>query len=227
MSKESEEDLTSKARIRDAAIACIAEEGVTAATVRKIAVAAGVSPGLVIHHYRSMDGLRAACDDHVAASIRRVKEDAMTAGPGLDVLAALRETRIGPVVGYLARTLVEEAPAVTRLVDDLVADAEQYLEQGVESGMLRPTGDTRGRAAVLALWSLGALVLHRHVERILGIDLTDPQLGADPALAAYLGPAYEILGRGVFTEDAAAALSSAAAQLGGSSMPDPDTTKGP
>jgi AcrR family transcriptional regulator len=223
------DDRTTKARIRDAAIDCIAEAGVRDTTVRMVAAAAGVSPGLVMHHFGSMDGLRTACDEHVTSSIRQVKEGAMAAGPGLDVLGIMRETKIGPAARYVARMLAEDSPAVERLVDDLVSDAEQYLERGVESGLLRPSGDPRGRAAVLALWSLGAIALHRHMERILGVDLTDPDVLSGPAIAAYMGPAYEILGTGIFTEEAADSLRAATdaiRDLDTSPPSEPDPTKG-
>ncbi len=52
------EDLTARARIRDAALAQFAEYGFDRATVRGIAGAAGVSPGLVRHHFGSKNGLR-------------------------------------------------------------------------------------------------------------------------------------------------------------------------
>jgi len=192
------DDRTARARIRDSAIVCFAEYGVADTTVRKIASAAEVSPGLVIHHFGSMEGLRSACDEHVAAAIRQVKEGAMSAGPELDVFSVMRETNIGSAAAYLARVLTDDSPTVTGLIDDLIADAEDYLQRGVESGMLRPSVDPRGRAVVLVLWSLGVLVLHDHLERLLGVDLTDPDLGASPTIASYLEPAYEILGGGVF-----------------------------
>lgn len=194
------DDRTTKARIRDAAIACIAKYGVAATTARKVATAAEVSPGLVIHHFGSMDGLRSACDEYLVATIRRQEEAAMSSGPGFDVLAALRGAKVEALSGYLARVLVDDAPAVANLVDDLVDDAVDYMQRGVESGMLQPTANPRGRAAVLVVWTMGALVLHQHVERILGVDLTDPAVGTDPAIASYAGPAYEILSRGIFSQ---------------------------
>ncbi len=212
-------DRTAKARIRDAAIACFATDGVAGATVRKIAAGAGVSPGLVIHHFGSMDGLREACDKHIAASIRNRKQAAMAAGPSLDLLAALRETELGSSIGYLAQVLTEDSPTVAKLVDELVADAERYTEQGVAAGMLQPATDPRGRAVVLTIWSLGALVLHRHLRRLLGVDLTDPDVGADPALAAYAAPVYEIYGDGLVTEDFAAHAREAFATLAGAPQP--------
>ena len=122
------------------------------------------------------------------------------------MLAALRGANAGPVMAYLAAVLVDDSPIVADLVDELARDAEGYLDYGIETGIVKPSADPRGRAAVLLLWSLGALVLHRHVRRILGVDLTNPDIGADPAIAAYAGPAYEIMGGGVLSEAFAARL---------------------
>ena len=58
-------DVTTRARIRDAAITLFGQRGFARATVRGIAAAAEVSPGLVIHHFGTKDGLRRACDTHV------------------------------------------------------------------------------------------------------------------------------------------------------------------
>jgi hypothetical protein len=151
-----------------------------------------------------MDGLRTACDEYVATVIRRYKQEAMSAGPNLDVLAALRNPDVGPLMGYLAGVLADNSAAVAGLVDGLVDDAEVYIEQGVESGILRPSDDPRGRAVVLTIWNLGALVLNEHLDRLLGVDLTDPDVLDDPAFAAYAGPIYEIYGNGFFTEAFAA-----------------------
>jgi len=194
------DDRSTRARIRDAAIDCFAELGIAATTVRKVAAAAGVSTGLVIHYFGSMDGLRAECDDFIAADIRQRKTEALSTGPGADPLAAMRDSKVGPLMRYLARALAEDSPSVNTLVDEMVADAEEYLQRGVENGTLRPSTDPRGQAAVLTMWSLGALVLHRHLERILGVDITAPHLAAGPALTAYAGPALEILSQGMLTE---------------------------
>lgn len=157
-----------------------------------------------MHHFGSMEGLRSACDEHVAAIIRQQKADALGAGPGLDVVAALRSAPIGSLTGYLAAVLSDDSPAVSRLVDELVADAVDYAEAGVASGMLRPSDDPHGRAALLVLWSLGGLVLHRHMRRLLGVDLLDPDVATSPQMARYVGPVYEIFGQGLFSDAMAA-----------------------
>lgn len=69
-------DLTGRARIRDAALLRFASEGFRV-PVRTIAADAGVSPGLVIHHFGSKEGLRRACDEHVLVLIRENKRNVL------------------------------------------------------------------------------------------------------------------------------------------------------
>ena len=197
----SADDRTAIARIRDAAITEFAANGVDGTSVRTIAASAGVSPGLVIHHFGSKDELRVACDEYVAGIIRNVKGTAMASGGAFDVTAAFGKVGEIPAAKYLARTLVDGSPHVAELVDELATDAMKYVATGVETGMIKPSDHEWGRAAVLTVWSLGALVLHEHLERLIGVDIT-ADFSEDPkAAAAYMGPALEIFGQGVFTED--------------------------
>ena len=220
------DDRTTKARIRDAAIDCFAENGIAGTTARRVAEAAGVSPGLVIHHFGSMDGLRSACDTYIASVIRQQKQETIMAGGNFDVMAAIRTSKIKPLAGYMARVLVDDSPGVAKLVDDLVADAEDYMQQGVEAGTLRPTAYPKARAVVFSMWSLGALVMRRHMNRLLGVDLADIDNSPDPALAEYLGSVYEILGNGIVSESVAAELQARVAGISGEDKPGPPASTG-
>lgn len=203
------DDRTARARIRDAAIAQFAEHGVARASIRAIAKEAGVSPALVIHHFGSKDALRTACDEYVADTIRDRKRAAMAQGPNMDPLASLRAAREGvPLLRYLARTLVDNTPQVAGLIDRLVDDAAGYMEEGVEAGLLEPSRYPRERAALLTLWSVGAVVLHEHVERLLGVDLLGDWYETSEA-KNYIGPALEVFADGVMTDAAAARVRTA------------------
>jgi AcrR family transcriptional regulator len=165
-----------------------------------------VSAALVIHHFTSKDRLRLACDRFVAAHVRERKAAVMRAGGGLDPLAVMREQAGDPPIqGYLARTLAEGTPEVAALVDEMIGDAENAVRLGIERGIMRRSDDPRGVAAVLTLWSLGAMVLHEHVERVLGVDLTGPadEHARNPA---YVRPALELLSRGLLLPHAFQAI---------------------
>lgn len=127
----------------------------------------------------------------------------MAGGAGLDPLAALRAYQDGPpLLRYLARTLIDGSPHVADLLDEMVADAVGYMAEGEAAGTLTPTDDPHGRAAVLTLWSLGAVVLHEHASRLLGVDLTGDLAHALP----YFVPALEIMGQGIITPEAYARI---------------------
>ena len=195
------EERSTAARIRDAAIECFATEGIRGTTARKVAALADVSPGSVINHFGSMEGLRQACDRHLLAVTRNRKQQAMAEGPNFDILSALRVEGNPHLLAYLAAVLTDDAPAVSELVDGMVADAEIYLAQGVETGMLKPSADPHGRAVIMVLWNLGLLVMHHHLDRLLGADLVDPEFATSPSIANYLTPIMELYGEGVFTPE--------------------------
>ena len=222
------DDRTVRARVRDEAIELVAVQGLDALTARAVAERAGVSPGSVINNFGSMAGLRAACDDHVAAIIRAEKMKALSAGLAFDVVGALREAEAGPLAAhlaaYLAAVLAEDSPAVAHLVDEMVDDAQAYLEAGVASGMITPSADPRGRAVVMTLSSLGSLVMHRHLRRLLDVDLT--ARGSDPAdLTPYLAPLYEQYAGGLFTDEFGQRANAAVQQLRADRSRPPGDTK--
>src|SRR4051795_3356831 len=126
-------DLTARARFRDAAVRCFGAEGF-GVPVRAIAAEAGVSPGLVIHHFGSKDALRVECDEHVLQVIREAKAGTL-AGPGpRDILAELAtvEEYAAPV-GYLVQALQVGGRLADAFLDHLTSDAEKYVQAAVDA----------------------------------------------------------------------------------------------
>jgi AcrR family transcriptional regulator len=169
------DDLTARARIRDAALAEFGAQGIAGATIRGIAKRAGVSPALVQHHFGTKEGLRAACDDHVLAYYRGTAEAAFDRGEiGESSFLSTIYASSQPVLDYLARALVDGTPAAATVFDEMVNLTERYFAD-------RPgLADPRTRAIVYTSMRLGGLVLHQHMTRLLEVDsITDagPQLG--------------------------------------------------
>jgi AcrR family transcriptional regulator len=193
------DDRTTRARIRDAAINRFARDGIAATSVRAVAAEAGVAPSHVVHYFRSKAGLRAACDEHVATLLRELQDEAVDAGLQLDPLASARRTLTGtPVLEYLARTLVEPSPESDALVDQVVEDSVRYMAGLEAAGLVRASENPRMRAVLVTFWSLGSLALHRQLERLTGVDMTDPEAHTG-ALAAYAATTLELLGPGLLT----------------------------
>jgi TetR/AcrR family transcriptional regulator, regulator of cefoperazone and chloramphenicol sensitivity len=169
--ERSAEDLTARARIRDAALRLFAERGMDGATIRDIARAAGVSAGLVRHHFGSKDGLRAACDSHALDQIMRIKEQAILDGQVSSVgfMAAAHPT-ILLTLRYFARSLVDGTPAAGSMFDAMVDLSEAWLAQNHPGEI----PDPRGYAALFVAMETGLLAMHDQLSRSLGADIFTP-----------------------------------------------------
>jgi AcrR family transcriptional regulator len=151
------DDLTARARIRDAALLRFARDGFGAG-LRAIAADAQVSPALVIHHFGSKDGLRAACDAHVLDRIRSQKEASLTTETPREVMAHLADlAQYGPVFGYVIRSLAAGGPLAARFVEDMVSATADYLAVGVAAGTVSPSRDPEARARYVVAHSVGLL----------------------------------------------------------------------
>ena len=66
LGRREERTATSRARILDAAVACLVESGYAGATTLRIQARAGVSRGRLLHHFPSRDQLLVAASRHLA-----------------------------------------------------------------------------------------------------------------------------------------------------------------
>jgi AcrR family transcriptional regulator len=190
-----QDDRTAAARIRDEAIARFGDVGFQKATVRDIASAAGVSAGLVLHHFGSKEGLREACDAHVAAQYGERRNRAVDSG-NTDAFAALSGLREElPHLKYLLRSLREGTPASARLFDEIVRETEALMAHSVEAGVLRPSDNLHDLVVLLVGWQFGGLVLQEHIARAMGAEPFSDELVVRIARAS-----LEVLTHGVFAD---------------------------
>lgn len=175
------DDLTARARIRDAALAQFGEHGYRGATFKGIASAAGVSVGLVQHHFGTKEALRDACDQAVL-DIVDTKMAAVEAGrlTDPDVLGGLYAAG-PPVMRYLARSVQDGTPAVRRLLDQVAAASARFLTANWPDRFPARARRTQDAAALLVVLNLGPLVLHEQVAAGLGlepwVDIASPRIG--------------------------------------------------
>jgi AcrR family transcriptional regulator len=153
-----ESDLTARARIRDAAIECFAEEGF-GASFRTISARAGVSPGLITHHFGPKDALREECDAEVLRRYREIKTDAVDR-PSAHLFEGLADPGASPtVVVYLLRAIHAGGPGARTFLDRLVDDVRVVMKQSVESGLVRPSRDEEARLRYLTYQTMGAMLV--------------------------------------------------------------------
>lgn len=169
-------DLTARALIRDEALALFAQVGPDAVSVRQIASAAGVSPGLVIHHFGSKDGLRRAVDDHVAGLLDAVFADLERDGRAAASVSSAAELLLrafppgSPVPDYLRRLWLTADPVGTRVFARWYQAGRAVLERWTDGGIVRPAADPAALAAFLLVNDLALLLLREQVRAVLGTD---------------------------------------------------------
>lgn len=153
-------DRTAIARIRDAAIQEFGQHGFNVG-LRTIAEAAGVSAALAIHHFGSKEGLRKACDDYIAEVVREAKSESLQATDPAAWLGQMSQIEdYAPLMAYLVRSMQSGSDLAKAFWRTMIDNAEQYLEDGVRAGTLKPSRDPRARARYLAICGGGGFLLY-------------------------------------------------------------------
>jgi len=174
-------DLTTRARLRDAALHLFARQGFAATSTRAVAAEAGVSPGLVTHHFGSKEGLRRAVEDEVL----RVFDEALAELDDLDdqetMLAALggltaRVFGADPVLrGYLRHALLEDGNAGAELFSRLLRGAQRELERLASVSGLRDDADPQWAPYQVLFLILGPLLLEHVMQPTLPQPVFAPE----------------------------------------------------
>jgi len=161
----SNSDLTARARIRDAAIELFADRGIEGATIRDIAQKAGVSSGLLRHHFGSKEGLRDACDEYVLSELIGIGTR-FTEFQTVDDLTpeTLRQQR------YMTRSVLDGSPAGSALFDRLI----EYGERWFTTADVK-TEDPKAFIAVLSVMKMSMLTSRDLLTRVLGVDTGEPE----------------------------------------------------
>ena len=162
------EDLTARARIRDAALRLFGERGMDATTIRTIAAAAGVSGGLVRHHFGSKEGLRNACDTYALDQLMRLKEQGVVDGHlAAPQFLAGAQPALLLFYRYLARSMLDGSPAAAAMFKQMVDLGERWLAE-YHPGLV---DDERAYSALLVAMELGALSMNKQLSQSLGTDI--------------------------------------------------------
>ncbi len=191
------EDLSTAARIRTTAFTLFAQHGIRATTVRMVADAAGVSAGLVLHHFGSKHGLRTACDEWLLERLGRDKAatargDSAAMGQMTSQLAEL-----SPFMDYIVAGLSEGGEGADRLFDRVCDMTDDLITDGITAGTMRDPLDRVAWVTTLTAFSCGLSMLGTQVARRLGgTTLMDPTVYARYALAS-----VELFTHGMFTDD--------------------------
>jgi AcrR family transcriptional regulator len=190
-------DLTGRARLRDAAIECFAAQGFDE-SLRAIAARAGVSAGLVRHHFGSKEELRAECDATVLERYRTLKVDSMNVEPGLLFSRFPSSRENGIILVYILRSIRDGGSAGRGFIENMIKEALEFTLDAVARGLVVPSRDEEARVRFLINQSMGALIVYFAMRPNTPLD--DFQGVIDQYYADTVLPTLELYTNGVFTD---------------------------
>ncbi|GAB5905966.1 MULTISPECIES: TetR/AcrR family transcriptional regulator [Mycobacteroides] len=152
-------------RIRDVAIEQFGRKGFDTDLV-SIAQEAGVGLELTIELVGTAGDLRSACDAHVLESIKESKSEALQSMSPDDWFRRLAHIdSYAPMMRYLARSMISGGQLGRTLMQQMIDNAEAYLEDAVHMGTVLPSRDPKARARFLALNGGGGFLLYLHMHQ--------------------------------------------------------------
>src|SRR6478609_197576 len=164
------DDLKKLERIRLAALRSFATRGAAATSLRSVAADAGVSLGLVQHHFETKAGLIKAVDDYVMGMVIKMVSRPPSTHPS-DSIADMgsRITNLliehPDVVDYFGRALIDGSDLGATIWDTLAAYGTARWNTRKETGEARDDIDVTWAALNSLVLALGTLILRGHIER--------------------------------------------------------------
>jgi AcrR family transcriptional regulator len=170
--RASDDDLTAKARIRNAALDLYSQYGEERISLRAIASEAKVSLGVVQHHFKTKAKLREAVDqlvvDYFAQAIAEVPTEGSPGGIGAARDAEVRQMlRDNPtVINYLRRALLEPSESRLRLIDVIVDLTRREVGALRRSGRASTKRRESAQIARILLQQMGELFLQPMIDAV-------------------------------------------------------------
>lgn len=159
------DDLTAKARIRNAAMDLFAQYGDSRVSLRAVAAEAGVTLGLVQHHFKTKDGLRDAVDKLVVDYFAQTVASIPPTGTHAEVASARDEAvrrmlHDNPaVVNYIRRSLLEPSETRVHLLDALVDLTRSEVAGLREAGLASTDKPESAQIVAVLIRQFGELLL--------------------------------------------------------------------
>lgn len=183
-------------RIRDAAISQFARLGFAGASVRSIAAEAGVTPGLIVHHFGTKAALRDECDARVLEVLMGHER---STDPGV-LAGRLMDAGPVPYVAYLTGMLQAEPERADAVFDRILEATRGVVREQRAAGLLKDDVSDDAFAALLAVYGLAPLLLPRQLARAFDREELTPDVLSNAATAL-----SGVLTRGAYRADPLAA----------------------
>lgn len=178
---------TAKVRLILVAMRLFAESGFEGVTVRRIATEAGVTAGLIKHHFESKEGLRDAVDDYFLKRTSGAIKNAQTLSEELDAdnIGDYERTWIvkyanewPDFLAYLRRAILDRSPWGMKLVRRYYESIRMIFDRHDLKGHIRPDVDRVWLPLMYTFLLLGPLVFDDQIKDMLGRSTYEPDMWA-------------------------------------------------
>jgi AcrR family transcriptional regulator len=173
-------ELAPSAQIREVAVRLFAQNGAGETSIRMVAAAAGVSPGAVMHHYKTKAALERSVQEYVVAKIRDAIHGVGTDSDLLDALVSRRKAfddllRAEPhLAEYLRRQLLGSDTGGADMFRFQIELVKAEMQTLVAAGFARDMDDPE--IGIILYWLLvsSRVLIRPLLEQTLNLDLDEP-----------------------------------------------------
>jgi TetR/AcrR family transcriptional regulator, regulator of cefoperazone and chloramphenicol sensitivity len=169
--------IDSKDRLIEVAAGVFSREGFSGTSLRMIAVEAGVSAALLVHHFGSKQKLIEETISVTLGDWMRQK-DQLQELPLSEALSQWPKTAEGgkQKLDFFKQVMLAGGKPAQLLLERMQIETKQRLEAMAEAGAMRKLDDIETAALLMAIYGLAPLLLSESIKRILGGDITDADI---------------------------------------------------
>lgn len=169
--------IDSREHLIEVATKVFAREGFAGTSLRMIAVEAGVSAALLVHHFGSKQSLIEETIETTLGEWMRDK-DHLAELPLSEALSQWPQTAQDgqQKLAFFKQVILSGGKPAQLLLERMHFEARERLTAMTKSGVMRDIADIDTAALLLAVYGMAPLILSEPVKKILGGDITDPEI---------------------------------------------------
>jgi TetR/AcrR family transcriptional regulator, regulator of cefoperazone and chloramphenicol sensitivity len=154
-----------------------AREGFTGTSLRMIAVEAGVSAALLVHHFGSKQRLIEETIETTLGEWMREK-DHLAELPLSEALSKWPQTAEDGIqkLAFFKQVMLSGGRPAQVLMERMHFEARERLTAMTKAGVMRDVSDIDTAALLLAVYGMAPLILSDSIKKILGGDIADPEI---------------------------------------------------
>ena len=169
--------IDSREHLIEVATRVFAREGFAGTSLRMIAVEAGVSAALLVHHFGSKQRLIEETIETTLGEWMREK-DHLAELPLSEALSQWPQTAQDghQKLAFFKQVMLSGGKPAQLLLERMHFEAKERLAMMTKTGVVRDVADIETAALLLAVYGMAPLILSDSIKKILGGEITDPEI---------------------------------------------------